>query len=67
MLPEHERYLLQIWSSRALAGRQWAARLDRLSDGDRRRFTDPEALLQHVRALVQGEPSEPQPEEKGKR
>jgi hypothetical protein len=64
-LPEHERYLLQIWSSRALAGRQWVARVDRLSDGERRRFTDPEVLLRHMRALVQAEAPEPHPEEKG--
>jgi hypothetical protein len=54
-MPQHERYLLQIWRSRALAGWQWSARLDRLSDGERLRFTDPEALLQHVRALVEAE------------
>ena len=24
-MPQHERYLLQIWQSRALAGWQWAA------------------------------------------
>jgi hypothetical protein len=64
-MPKHERYLLQIWRSRALAGWQWAARLDRLSDGERHRFTDPEALLEHVRALAQAEPPDHQPEEKG--
>jgi hypothetical protein len=54
-MPQHERYLLQIWRSRALAGRQWTARLDCLSDGERHRFTDPEALIEHVRALVEAE------------
>jgi hypothetical protein len=54
-MPQHDRYLLQIWRSRAVSGRQWVARMDRLSDGERLRFTDPEALLQHVRALIEAE------------
>ena len=64
-MPQHERYFLQIWHSRALAGWQWRARLDRLSDGERHRFTDPDALLQHVRSLVEAEAPSHLPEQKG--
>jgi hypothetical protein len=64
-MPQQERYLLQIWRSRALAGWQWRARLDRLSDGEQHRFTDPEALLQHVRAVMQSEQPDQEPQEKG--
>jgi hypothetical protein len=64
-MPQHERYLLQIWRSRALAGWQWTARVDRLSDGERLRFTDPEALLEHLQTLLRSEPREHQAEEKG--
>ena len=64
-MPQHERYLLQLWRSRAVSGWQWAARLDRLSDGERHRFTDPEALLQHLRALVDSESLAQGPEDEG--
>jgi hypothetical protein len=64
-MPQHERYLLQIWRSRALAGWQWTARVDRLSDGERHRFTDPEALVRHVRTLVEAEAPTHEAEEKG--
>jgi hypothetical protein len=64
-MPQRERYLLQIWRSRALSGWQWAARLDRLSDGEQHRFTDPEALLNHLQSLVQSQPLDHRTEEKG--
>lgn len=64
-MPQQERYLLQIWRSRALSGWQWRARLDRLSDGERLRFTDPEALLQHVRALLEAEAPDHGGDQKG--
>lgn len=51
-MPQHETYVMQIWRSRSLAGWQWVARVERLSDGQRLRFTDPEALLAYVQGLV---------------
>jgi hypothetical protein len=48
----HDTYILHIWRSRALAGWQWVARVEHLSDGQRHRFADPEALLVHLRVLA---------------
>jgi hypothetical protein len=48
----HDTYILQIWRSRALAGWQWVARVEHLSDGQRHRFGDPEALLAHLRGVA---------------
>jgi hypothetical protein len=51
-MPIRETYLLHLYRSRSVSGRQWAARLDRLTDGESLRFSDPEALLAHLQALV---------------
>jgi hypothetical protein len=59
-MPAHDTYILHIYRSRAISGWQWAARLEKLSDRASRRFTDPEALLAHLRTVLQaGAPSEP--------
>lgn len=60
----HETYLLRIWRSRAVSGWQWAARLQHLPDGQSRRFSDPEALLAHLQAVVRaGDPPDAAPEQ----
>jgi len=51
-MPERDTYILHIYRGRAVNGWQWAARLDTLPGGDRRRFTDPEALLAHLRTTI---------------
>lgn len=51
-MPQHDAYVLHIWQSRALGGRQWVARLDYLSDGQRLRFANRDALLQHMQTLI---------------
>jgi len=53
-MPRQDAYMLRIWRSRAVSGRQWVARLDHLPDGESRRFGDPEALLAHLQGLVRG-------------
>jgi hypothetical protein len=58
-MPAPETYVLHIYRSRAVRGWQWAARLEHLPDRTSRRFTDPEALLAHLRTVLQtGAPSE---------
>ncbi len=51
-MPMRETYLLHLYRSRSVSGTQWAARLDRLADGESLRFSDPETLLTHLQALV---------------
>jgi hypothetical protein len=59
-MPQYDAYMLRIWRSRAVSGRQWVARLDQLPEGESRRFSDPEALLAHLRAiLLAAEPATP--------
>jgi hypothetical protein len=52
--PRRETYLLQIHRSRAVSGWQWAALLVDISGGESLRFSDPEALLTHLRRVVHG-------------
>jgi hypothetical protein len=48
----YDAFMLRIWRSTAVGGRQWTARLEHLPDGQRLRFTDPEALLAHLEAIM---------------
>jgi hypothetical protein len=48
----HEIYSLHVYCGRAASGWQWAARLTRLPGGESLRFTDPEALLVYLQAVV---------------
>ena len=58
-MSRRDTYLLQVYRGRAASGRQWAARLTYVSGGEYARFSDPEALLAHLRALItNAEPSE---------
>jgi hypothetical protein len=55
-----ETYVLHLYRSRAVRGWQWAARLEHVQSGESLRFTDPEALLAHLRTVLRaGEPDEP--------
>lgn len=57
-----QTYVLHIYRSRAVRGWQWGARLEQLPGGESRRFTDPEALLAHLRTLIRaGDPAEAPP------
>jgi hypothetical protein len=58
-MPYDEVYLLRLWRSRAASGWQWAARLDRLPEGESHRFRDPEALLAHLRTVLEASVSPP--------
>jgi hypothetical protein len=53
-MPAHEIYMLHIYSSRAIGGRQWVARLEHLPSGEQVRFTDPQALLDYLHTLIWG-------------
>lgn len=56
-MPAHDTYVLDIYRSRALGGRQWRARLEHLAGGGHVRFDDPEALLAYLRTIaLAGEP-----------
>lgn len=51
-MPHHQAYVLHIWHSRALGGRQWVARLDDLPDGQQVRFANRDALLRHLETVI---------------
>ncbi len=51
-MPTRKTYLLHLYSSRSVSGRQWAARLEHLTDREVLHFSDPEALLSHLQELV---------------
>ncbi len=54
--------MLRVWRSSQPNGWQWSARLEGLQDGQHRRFADLDALLTHLRALLDPEaPSGPDP------
>lgn len=62
-MPTRDTYLLHLYGSRAAGGWQWAARLEHLSGGESVRFTDPEALLAHLRTVLwAGDPADKVPE-----
>jgi hypothetical protein len=54
-MPVHEVYMLHIYHSRAVSGRQWAARLEHLPGGEQMRFTDPKALLAYLSTVMRAE------------
>ena len=45
-------FRLQVWHSNRLGRIQWSARLEGLQDGHRMQFSSPDALLTHLRALL---------------
>ena len=47
----YRSFVLQVWCGNRYDHRQWVARLEGLQDGHRLQFTDPDALLAHLRAL----------------
>jgi hypothetical protein len=51
-MPARDTYVLHIYRGRAVRGWQWAARLEHLPGGESWRFTDPEALLAYLQAVV---------------
>jgi hypothetical protein len=54
-MPAHEVYMLHIYHSRAVSGRQWTARLEHLPGGEQVRFTDPKALLAYLATVMLAE------------
>jgi hypothetical protein len=58
----YQSFLLRVWRSSRTNGRQWSARLERLQDGERLQFANLDALLAHLRTLLDPEaPSGPDP------
>jgi len=48
----YRSYLLRVWRGSRHDRHRWSARLEGLQDGRRLQFTDLEALLAHLRALL---------------
>lgn len=51
-MAQQQTYLLRVWRNKAPGGWQWAAQVQHLTDGQDRRFTDPEAFLVYLRAIT---------------
>ncbi len=51
-MAHYQSFLLRVWRSSRTNGRQWSARLEGLQDGELLRFADLDALLAHLRALL---------------
>ncbi len=47
--------MLRVWRGNRPTGRQWAARLEGVQDGERAPFTDLAVLLAHLRVLLDPE------------
>lgn len=51
-MAQYHSFLLRVWRSSRHARRQWSARLEGLQDGQHRQFTDLDALLTHLRGVL---------------
>jgi hypothetical protein len=49
---DYQAYLLKLWQVETADGPAWRASLEEIGDGQRKRFADIEALLQHLRDEV---------------
>ncbi len=49
---QYRSYVLRVWRGSRRDRHRWSARLDGLQDGRRLQFTDLDALLAHLRALL---------------
>ena len=47
-MAQYESFILRIWQTGGAHGAQWAAKLQRLPDGENLRFTEPDALMDHL-------------------
>ncbi|HEY8286309.1 MAG TPA: hypothetical protein VIJ28_18130 [Chloroflexota bacterium] len=54
-MPRHTAFILRVWRSTRHERVQWAARLEDLRDGRHEQFTNPDALLAHLRGLLDSE------------
>jgi hypothetical protein len=52
----YDSFLLQVWRSNRREGRQLAARLEHLQDGQRVQCAGLDALLAHLRDVLDGGP-----------
>lgn len=52
-MARYDWYILRIWRSGRRSGEQWAARLEAMPEGESRRFTEPEQLLEHLWTMIQ--------------
>jgi len=60
----YRSFMLRVWRSSRANGWQWSARLEGLQDGERLRFANLDALLAHLRVLLDpAAPSGPDPPE----
>ncbi|MGH2347043.1 MAG: hypothetical protein ACRDG4_17590 [Chloroflexota bacterium] len=63
-MPRYTSYLLRVWRSSRHDRVQWSARLEDLQAGSREQFTSADALLNHLRLLLDPDaPSGPDPPE----
>jgi hypothetical protein len=53
---QYDSFLLQIWRSNRREGRQFSARLEHLQDGRSVRCIGIDALLAHLREVLEAEP-----------
>jgi hypothetical protein len=51
-MARYDWFILRIWRSGHRDGEQWAGKLERMSGGESLRFSDPDLLLDHLRALI---------------
>jgi hypothetical protein len=59
----YESFRLQVWRGNRHGRVQWSARLERLQDGRYSQFHSTDALLAHLRALLDPEqPAVPRPD-----
>jgi hypothetical protein len=51
-VPRYEAFLLRVWRGTDRSDGQCALRLEHLPDGQSLRFSDPDLLLAHLRAII---------------
>ena len=47
-MAQYESFILRIWQTNGTHGTQWAAKLQRLPDGENLRFTEVDTLIDHL-------------------
>jgi hypothetical protein len=51
-MPRYTSYMLRVWRSSRHGREQWAARLEDLQNGQSEQFAGPDALLTHLRRVL---------------
>jgi hypothetical protein len=64
-MPRYTSFMLRVWRSNRHGREQWAARLEDLQNGRSEQFAGPDALLAHLRQVLDpNERSGPDPPER---